>query len=219
MYVPEGLRPVVRRSKADALLTRDRILDAAEVEFERGGVSRTSLQQIARAAGVTRGAIYWHFQDKADLFNAMMSRVTLPLEMEIRRSGDESLQDPVAQIRGSFLAALQATSSDAQLRRVIEIALYKVEHGGELQGVRERRRLGLSERVKQVEQGFRRAARRTPFAGGVPARHAAIGLHALVDGLIHHWMLDPGAFDLTRVGQEAVDAFLRGLRCADQATT
>ena len=78
---------------------------------------------MPRTAGVTRGAIYWHFQDKADLFNAMMSRVTLPLETEIRRSGEPTLDDPVAQIRSSFLAALHAAATDAQLRRVIEIAL------------------------------------------------------------------------------------------------
>ena len=43
-------------------------------------MSRTSLQDIARRAGATRGAVYWHFTDKADLFDAMIERVTLPLE-------------------------------------------------------------------------------------------------------------------------------------------
>ena len=51
----------------------------------RQGVSQTSLQQIAQQAGATRGAIYWHFKDKADLFNAMMERVTLPLESRAGR--------------------------------------------------------------------------------------------------------------------------------------
>lgn len=211
----------MRRSKADALLTRDRILDAAELEFERRGVSQTSLQQVARTAGVTRGAIYWHFEDKADLFNAMMSRVTLPLETEIRRSGEPTLDDPVAQIRSSFLAALHAAATDEQLRRVIEIALFKVEHSGELMGVRERRLNGLRERVRQVEQGFRRAARQQPRAGGVSAHSAALGVHALVDGLISNWMLDPGAFDLLAVGRQTLDALLRGLQppAPAQATT
>jgi TetR/AcrR family acrAB operon transcriptional repressor len=37
--------------------------------FSQQGVSSTSLAQIAQAAGVTRGAIYWHFKDKSDLFS------------------------------------------------------------------------------------------------------------------------------------------------------
>ena len=49
---------MVRRTKEDALATRNRILDTAECVFERRGVSRTSLNEIALAAGVTRGAIY-----------------------------------------------------------------------------------------------------------------------------------------------------------------
>ena len=71
---------MARRTKEDAMATRHKLLDSAENLFQAQGVSRTSLQDIARRAGATRGAIYWHFKDKADLFNAMMERVTLPLE-------------------------------------------------------------------------------------------------------------------------------------------
>ena len=74
---------MARRTKEDALATREALLDAAELVFEQRGVSRTSLSDIAKAAGVTRGAVYWHFKDKADLFNAMMERVTLPLETDL----------------------------------------------------------------------------------------------------------------------------------------
>ncbi|RZI93264.1 MAG: TetR family transcriptional regulator, partial [Rubrivivax sp.] len=79
---------MVRRTKEDALATRDRLLDAAEHLFQAKGVSRTSLNDIATAAGTTRGAIYWHFKDKADLFNAMMERVTLPLEESAKQLDD-----------------------------------------------------------------------------------------------------------------------------------
>lgn len=65
---------MVRKTKEEAAETRSRLLDTAEEVFLREGVTRTSLQRIAEAAGLTRGAIYWHFQDKADLFNAMMER-------------------------------------------------------------------------------------------------------------------------------------------------
>ena len=61
---------MARRTKAEAQATRNALIDAAERLFDSRGVSRTSLQDIAQAAGATRGAIYWHFKDKADLFNA-----------------------------------------------------------------------------------------------------------------------------------------------------
>ena len=72
-----------RRTKEEAQATRDLLLDTAAEVFERRGVSRTSMQDIATAAGLTRGAIYWHFRDKVDLFNAMMDRAILPFEQQI----------------------------------------------------------------------------------------------------------------------------------------
>lgn len=48
----------MRRTKEDALLTKEKLLDTAELLFADQGVSQTSLQKIAQAAGVTRGAIY-----------------------------------------------------------------------------------------------------------------------------------------------------------------
>ncbi len=213
MYVrASSFHPMPRRTKQDAERTRERILDMAEREFQRRGVSRTSLEQIARAAGVTRGAVYWHFRNKADLFNAMLNRVTLPLEAEILKSGERTLDDPVAQIRNSYVAALRATVADPQARRVFEVALFKVEHGHALRGVHERRLAGLRNRVANVERGLRRAARLGLWKSALPARAAAQGVEALVDGLISNWMIDPQAFDLVRVGEQALDAYLRGLR-------
>jgi len=205
---------MVRRTKEEALATRGRILDAAELEFQRRGVARTSLEHIARRARVTRGAIYWHFRNKADLFNAMMSRVTLPLEQAIDRSGDPTLDDPVDHMRRSFMASLRTAVDDLQARRVFEIAIHKVEYVRDLQGVRDRRLNSLRERVGHLERGFRRAARRGEVSARVPARTAALGLHSLVGGLLQNWMLDPEAFDLERVGRLVIDAYLRGLQGA-----
>ena len=56
---------VARSTKQEALATRNRLLDAAEVLLQAQGVSQTSLQQIAQQAGATRGAIYWHFKPPA----------------------------------------------------------------------------------------------------------------------------------------------------------
>jgi TetR/AcrR family acrAB operon transcriptional repressor len=52
---------MARKTKEEAQETRNAILDAAELVFQEHGVSHTSLAEIAAAAGVTRGAVYWHF--------------------------------------------------------------------------------------------------------------------------------------------------------------
>lgn len=71
---------MVRRTKEEAQETRRQILEAAEQAFFERGVSRTTLADIAALAGVTRGAIYWHFSNKADLVQAMLDSLHEPLE-------------------------------------------------------------------------------------------------------------------------------------------
>ncbi|OUE60679.1 HTH-type transcriptional regulator AcrR [Citrobacter freundii] len=60
---------MARKTKQQAQETRQHILDVALRMFSQQGVSSTSLAEIAKAAGVTRGAIYWHFKNKSDLFS------------------------------------------------------------------------------------------------------------------------------------------------------
>ena len=202
---------MVRRTKTDALATRNSLLDAAEHLFQARGVSRTSLNDIALGAGTTRGAIYWHFKDKADLFNAMMLRVTLPMEQAANRSDDPMLADPLEHIRTSFTDVLRKVVSDPQVRRVFEIATHKVEYVDELQAVRDRHLSTRDECLAHVQRGLHAAMRRGQLGQRLPARAAAFGLHALVDGLMQNWMLDPASFDLVRVGRQVLDAYLAGL--------
>ncbi len=202
---------MVRRTKEEAQATRNLILDTAEVVFHERGVSRSTLNDIAQAAGLTRGAIYWHFQDKADVFNAMMKRVTLPLEETAQRSDDPELEDPLAYMRANFTHALRLTVNDPQVRRVFEIATHKVEYVEETQAVRERHLATRDECLLHAQRGITLAMERGLLPKRIPARTAALGLHALIDGLIQNWMLDTEAFDLVKVGQQVLDTYLAGL--------
>lgn len=204
---------MVRRTKEEARATRERLLDTAERVFQQRGVSRTSLGEIAAAAGVSRGAIYWHFQDKADLFNAMMTRISLPMEEQARcmASDPAPAGAPLEQVRHSLREVLRRIVDDPRVQRVFEIATHKVEYVDELRGVRERHLSVRDGCLRQVSDGLEQAMAAGLLARGVPARELAIGMYALVDGLIHNWMLDPGSFDLVAVGEQALDAYLRGL--------
>lgn len=204
---------MARRTKAEALQTRHKLLDAAETVFLRQGVSRTSLADIATEAGATRGAIYWHFKDKTDLFQAMMERVIWPLEEALRlaseaqANGDNSLQ----RMCNLMQTALHKTVHDPQTRRVFEIATHKVEYTPELQALAQRRLAVFQGMVAVTERalGHVAAARQRPLP--MPAHAAALGLHMLVDGLINLWLLDPQGFDLETTGAQAIENYLRGL--------
>lgn len=201
---------MARSTKEEALVTRHRLLDAAERLFHRQGVSQTSLQQIATEGGATRGAIYWHFKDKADLFNAMMERVTLPLEQSLQQVPEQQ-GDPLTALRHATRAALVQMRDDAQLRRVVEIAMQKVEYVDELHAVRERHLSVRNQCVNDMGRALRLAARQQRVRLRLPAGRAAEGLHALIDGLIFNWLLDTTAFDLPALADQTLCLYLAGL--------
>lgn len=204
---------MVRRTKADALATRHSLLDAAEHLFQERGVSRTSLNDIATAAGTTRGAIYWHFKDKADLFNAMMERVTLPLEGTLActaRTADTTA-NPLLSLRESMMNALTQAASDEQTRRVFEVATHKVEYVSEMQAVRDRHLLVRNQCIAMTQEILQQAVQREGIALSMPMATAALGLHVIMDGLIQNWLLEPKAFDLVQSGRLILDGYLQGL--------
>jgi TetR/AcrR family acrAB operon transcriptional repressor len=207
---------MARCTKEEALATRHRLLDAAECMFAEKGVSRTSLHDIAQAAGVSRGAIYWHFKNKADLFNAMMERIRLPMEDALHQIGQDGGQDPLDELRGVVLDAMRKISSDDRTRRVYEVATLKVEYVDELLAVKARQLQTQTNWVCQMQRSQQEGAARRGVPLRVPPPMAAQGLHALAAGLIHTWLLAPQAFELVGVAEMAMDAYLAGLGLAPQ---
>jgi TetR/AcrR family acrAB operon transcriptional repressor len=210
---------MARRTKEDALVTRDQILDAAELVFQRRGVSRTSLQEIALEAGLTRGAIYWHFQNKADVFDAMLQRVTLPMEANFNSQPEAEAIDPLQHLRGKLATAFHQTVHDQQVRRVFEIASHKVEYVDELQALKERHISERDQCLGDLQRTLALALDCGQLAAGRSVQTSAIGLHALIDGLMHNWLLNPESFDLEAVGAQALDAYLAGLALCPENKT
>ena len=206
---------MARRTKADAQTTRNNLLDAAEQLFQSRGVSHTSLNDIATAAGTTRGAIYWHFKDKADLFNAMMERVTLPLEQRLVVAYVEQSAHPVAEIRSAMLEALRLIATDEQTCRVLKIATHQVEYTTDMGAVLERHLSVHGGCVARNHAALQRAFAARGQPPPMALDFAARGLQVMVEGLVHQWLLNTEAFDLQANGRAALDVYLRGLGLHD----
>ncbi|OGB55937.1 MAG: TetR family transcriptional regulator [Burkholderiales bacterium RIFOXYC12_FULL_60_6] len=202
---------MARRTKEDAEETRHQLLEAAQRVFAEKGVSRTSLQDIAQAAGVTRGAIYWHFKNKAELFNAMMDSAVLPMEQAMQQMGHDARQDPLVELERAVLQTMRSIESDARTRAIFEVATLKVEYVDELLAVKQRHVQCYLDGTRQMQRSLEDAAARRAVALAVPADTAAHGLHALMVGLIHTWMLEPSRFKLVAVSQIAIRTYLAGL--------
>jgi len=203
-----------RRTKQQALATRQQLLQAALDVFAAKGVSRSTLQDIAVAAGTTRGAIYWHFRNKADLFNALMESAILPIEQAMAQIGHDPLQDPLAELQQALSEAMRSIAGDTRTRTIFEIATLKVEYVDELLAIKARHVQAYAIATREMRRSLQEAALRRGIALALPLDDAAGGLHALTTGLIHSWMLAPEAFDLVALAPQAIRAYLAGLGLA-----
>lgn len=202
---------MARKTKSEALETRGRLLDAAEAVFRQRGVTRTSLSEIAAAAGVTRGAVYWHFKDKAALFHAMRDRATLPLDELFARACVTAPAEPLTTLRELCVGALQRLAVDARTQVVFEVIFHKTELVDELAGIAASNENNRCECLGQIEAIIRRCAEVGELPPGIDAALAAHGLNALMVGIMHEWVLDPTAYDLSAAAPALIDAFLAGL--------
>jgi TetR/AcrR family acrAB operon transcriptional repressor len=214
---------MARRTKAEAELTRQLILDAAERVFRDHGVARTTLQDVAAAAGVTRGAIYWHFEDKAQLFAAMMDRVTLPCECAVASARAGAGQGLREELLAMVLAPLRLLQADLHLQQVFHIAMHRTEYTEDMAAVQQRHLDAVDGFQQQMAAVLESARQQGELRPGVQAAAAAMGLFCLVDGLMHQWTLAPQRFDLASTGQATLQAMIDGLFCeaaaAAQAAT
>jgi TetR/AcrR family acrAB operon transcriptional repressor len=105
-------------------------------------------------------------------------------------------------------------TTDPQSRRVAEISRYKVEYADEMEPLRARHIECRTKCLGRIERGLRNAAKKGLLSASVHPRIAAVGLHALVDGLITNWVLDTKYLPLAKSAKPLIDGYLDGLRVA-----
>lgn len=202
---------MVRRTRKCAEETRDQLLDAAERLFYEHGVTRTSLEEIARAAGVTRGAVYWHFRNKIDLFEAMQERAERPAGEFMRRLATCETDAPLSALRDACCHAMRQLAADERRRRVYAIVAHRCEHIAEMAGALERKRTMKDQVIRRFAHIFEHARHLGAMSPALAPRVAAQCLYALILGLVTDWVERQEDYDLCRRGPACIDAFFRAL--------
>ncbi len=202
---------MARRTKAEAAATREALLDAAEEVFLDKGVARTSLEQIARHAGLTRGAVYWHFKNKADLFQAMLQRVRMPFQELVEEIGDPSLVErPLEAIRLACLRGFERLEQP-RYRRVHAILIHHCEVFGDIDPLAMQNEMA-EEACGALIDYFACAARLDHLRPGLSPEVAAELLQAMLGGLFHDWLRNHERFSLRERGTVLLDTQLDLMR-------
>lgn len=179
-----------RRARAEARDGRSALLDAAAQVFAEQGYREASVDAIARKAGFSKGAVYWHFASKEDLFFALLEeRVDRPMrEMIVLLESAPPEQDMAPEASLRFVELLE---------RQRDLVLLDNEY----------RSLAFRDRRLRARYALRKADLRGALARaltlrvrhlggpslGTSAERVASAFMALADGLALERLVDPEA--------------------------
>jgi AcrR family transcriptional regulator len=202
---------VARKTKADAQKTLNQLLDAAAWLFQTQGVNETTLNHIASRAGVTRGALYWHFANKDAVIMALWQRDAAAPHASIVKTLNNTRGNG-REFKQLIKSQLGATLNDAALMqalRMILLGVERLENDSELQSF-------LASRHQQMRDSFKTAFKQLHAAGKVPTdtnpEALATSFWAYLKGLLQ-LHLEPynQDVDLLRDGDVLLDIWLNSI--------
>lgn len=207
----------MRRTKAEALETRSVILDAAEQVFFERGVSQTSLTHIASHAGLTRGAIYWHFSGKSDLFMAMHERAYLPQRVFLESQNLLAEDRPLQALERTMRESMRRFAKDERAKRVYSILMLRCEYVGEMESVMCTHREGEDHMRDVIQTAFTRARAVGEMRSDVDPQTATNVCVGAMTGILTEWLRRNECFDLIEAADMALGSLFTGFRAVDRS--
>ncbi len=203
---------MARKTKEEAFKTREAILDAAVQLFSVEGVSRTTLANIAKAAGVTRGAIYWHFKNKEDILGALWGQILLPFEPLGRISENLDTPDPLGTLKRAHIAFFQSLKNNPRRLQLLQILLSKCEMVADAGPQYSQRVNHLLAGLQKTEIVLRNAVRQGQLPKNFDVRMGSIASISFISGLIDNLILFPQFIDLDTEIPVLLDGLIQMLR-------
>lgn len=209
----EQLRALLAQSAAEPPAdhpdTRSRLLAAAERVFAAKGYTGATLDEVAAAAGLTKGAVYWHFASKADLYMALVEersrrQIAEAAQMVQSLAASPDLEAGLAKVLANQLAACRA---DPSWPRLYLEFLSQSRDPGVQERLKRNARLWL-EAVRDMIRDFQRQGR----VGDADPLVLAALLQALLNGLVLMFLTSPDLVDPAGWAPELSRILWHGIR-------
>jgi TetR/AcrR family transcriptional repressor of acrEF/envCD operon len=199
---------MARKTKEEALKTRQQLIEMAIILFAEYGFSNTTLNDIADAAQVTRGAIYWHFENKVQLFNEIWQQQPALGDLIDSQLSGHWDENPLMQMREKLIIGLQYIASNPRQRALMQILYHKCEFYEDM----------LSETYIREKIGFNHNHMRELLVRAIACGQAShtldldvilVILHGCFSGIIKNWLMKMSSYDLFQQAPLLVDNTLR----------
>lgn len=199
----------MRRTKEEAEQTRNAILEAAVDVFTEKGVARATLEQIAKAANVTRGAVYWHFKNKTDIFMALHDELHRPFIQDLVDGLENTDDDPLQSLKSFCIELVTRLEDDLYLRRVLSLFLLKCDYTGNLQVCQERTFNARQEKSEALSKFFEKAQSKGTLSADLDPKTMTLALSCFMRGIAMEYLENPDSFSLREEAPKLFSIFFR----------
>lgn len=202
----------MRKTKTEAQKTRQHLLDAALEVFWRDGVTRASLQAIAQEAGVTRGALYWHFKNKEDLFETLFEQQYADFFAAFNDQTLRDNQDVWTHLQHNLTTMFETLATRESKHKFCNVMFSKCEQTAGNETITELACRYHRLFQKQIAYALQLSREQGRLPENTDIELAAIYLESSLVGLIKIWIDEPERFDLIAKSKRVIAANMRGLQ-------
>ena len=202
----------MRKTKTEAQKTRQHFLDAALEVFWRDGVTRASLQAIAQEAGVTRGALYWHFKNKEDLFETLFEQQYADFFAAFNDQTLRDNQDVWTHLQHNLTAMFETLATRESKHKFCNVMFSKCEQTAGNETITELACRYHRLFQKQIAYALQLSREQGRLPENTDIELAAIYLESSLVGLIKIWIDEPERFDLIAKSKRVIAANMRVLQ-------
>lgn len=176
-----------RKSYKKSEISRQQVLDAAVRTLAQRGLAKTSVSDIAEAAGMSKGAVHYHFESKDDLIAQVLAHCGRVMRDQVRRAWDEA-GDPRDKMRFALRQMRRARQQGSAELRVLADLMAQAIYDDKLRRlVADLFEIDRSDALHHIEQ----AALALGLEPRVPLRVLPRLLMAILDGLALHDLFEP----------------------------
>ncbi|RKW31934.1 MAG: TetR family transcriptional regulator [Kingella sp. (in: b-proteobacteria)] len=202
----------MRKTKTEAQKTRQHLLDAALEVFWRDGVTRASLQAIAQEAGVTRGALYWHFKNKEDLFETLFEQQYADFFAAFNDQTLRDNQDVWTHLQHNLTTMFETLATRESKHKFCNVMFSKCEQTAGNETITELACRYHRLFQKQIAYALQLSREQGRLPENTDIELAAIYLESSLVGLIKIWIDEPERFDLIAKSKRVIAANMRVLQ-------
>lgn len=203
---------MARKTKEEAEKTFHLLLETASRLFTTQGVASTTLNHIAEEAGLTRGAVYWHFKGKDDIIRALWETYSMP-KIEPLKAKIFELEEGAAleRFKQIIFELIDLIKSDHQVGQAFQIVMNNVESTENKSALQNFLNEEKAQFKNSLLHGFNAISKSHQLRGNLSSDTCAVGFLCFLHGMLGQHFCPQDKVDLGVHGRIFIEIYLNGI--------